>query len=126
MRRTSGEAHTVDDESSGVEPVEGFGVFVSSSPLDEGEVRSLSLLGGGASRAAGGFVVGIELVLVEAVEAAERRVFSAVVNASSFPFGSDVDPSEEDAEDDLEASMRDITDRTVFLFWADDNTESRF
>jgi len=92
-------------------------VFVSSSPLDEGEGRSLSLLGGGGSRTTEGFVVGIEVVLVEAVEAAERRDFRAVAKASSLPFGSDVGPTEEVvAEEDLEASIRDRTDRTVFLF----------
>ena len=116
-RRTSGEAHAVDDESSGVEPAECFGVFVSSSPLDEGEGRSLCLLVGGASRATGGFVVGIEVALVEATEAAERRVFKAVAKLSSPPFGSDVDPTEEMfAEAGLEASMRDRTDNTEFLF----------
>ena len=48
IRRTSGETHAVDDEYSGDKPADGFGVFVSSSPLDEGEGRSLGLLGGGA------------------------------------------------------------------------------
>jgi hypothetical protein len=114
---TSGEGHVADDESSGVEPAEGFGVFVSSSPLDEGEGRSLSLLGGGASRATGGFVVEIEFVLVEATEAAERSPFSAVTKTSSLPFESDVDATEEElAEVVLEASIRDRTDSTEFLF----------
>jgi hypothetical protein len=100
-----------------VEPAEGFGVTVSSSPLDEGEGRSFCLLGGGASRATGGVVAVIGLVLVEAVEAAERRLFNAVANASSVPFELDVDPTEEVvAGEDLEASIRDRTDRTEFLF----------
>ena len=92
-------------------------MIVSSSPLDEGEGRSLSLLGGGGSRATGGFDVGIEFTLVEATEAAERRLFSAVAKTSSVPFELDADPTEEVvAEEDLEASMRDRTDNTEFLF----------
>lgn len=115
----------MDDESSGVEPAEGFGVLVSSSPLDEGEGRSLGLVGGGASRATG-FLAGIGFAFVEAEEAADRRLLSAVAKASSLPFESGVDPTEEVvAEEDLEASIRDRTDSTEFLFWADDNTESR-
>jgi len=98
---------------------------VSSSPLDEGEGRSLSLLGGGASRA-GGVGVGIGFVLVGVIEAAERRLFSAAAKASSVPFELGADPTEEVvADEDLEASIRDRTDRTEFLFWADDSTESR-
>lgn len=116
-RRTSGEAHAVEDESSGVELAEGFGLTKSSSPLDEGEGRSLTLLGGGASRAAGWFVGGIKLVLVEATEAAEMRLFSAVAKVSSVPFKLGVDPLEElVVEEGLEASMKDKTDRTEFLF----------
>ena len=116
VRRTSGETHAVDDESSGDEPADGFGVFVSSSPLDEGEGRSLSLLGGGARSPTGGFATGVEFVL-EATEAAERRLLSAVAKTSSPPFESDADPTEElVAEVDLEASIRDSTDSTVFLF----------
>ena len=115
-RRTSGEAHAVDDESSGVSP-EGFGVFTSSSPLDEGEGRSLSLFGGGGSRAAGVLIVGTEFELVEAAEAAERRLFSAVAKTSSLAFGSGIDPIEEVvAEEDLGPSIRDKTESTVFLF----------
>jgi len=114
VRRTSGEAHAVDDESSGVEP-EGFREFVSSSPLDDGEEISLSLLGGGSSRATEGLVAGNGMVLVEAAEAAERSVLRAVEKASSLPFGSDVGPTEE-AGEGLEASIRDRTDRTLFLF----------
>ena len=115
IRCTSGETHAVDDESSGDEPADGFGVFVSSSPLDEGEGRSLSLLGGGASKATGGFTTGVEFVL-EATEAAERRLLSAVAKTSSPPFDSDADPTEEVvAEMVLEASIRDSTDSTVFL-----------
>ena len=117
MRCNCGEAHEVDDESSGVEPAEGFGVIVSSSPLDEGEGRSLALLCGGASRATEGCVVGNGFVLVEAAEAAERRLFSAVAKASSVPFELDVDPTEEVvAEENLEPSIRDKTDSTEFLF----------
>jgi len=117
MRRTSGDVYEADDESSGVEPAEGFGVIVSSSPLDEGEGRSLRLLGGGAMRATGGWVAGTEFVLVEATEAAERRLFSAVAKTSSFPFGLDVDPTEEVVvEGNLDESMRDRTDNTEFLF----------
>ena len=77
IRRTSSETHAVDDESSGDEPTDGFDVFVSSSPLDEGEGRLLSLLGGGASKATSGFTTGVEFVL-EATDAAERRLLSAV------------------------------------------------
>lgn len=117
MRRTSGEPHVRDVESSGVEPAEGFGVIVSSSPLDEGEGRSFSLLGGGAIRATGGFVVGIGFALVEAAEAAERRLLNATAKTSSVPFGLDVEPAEEvGAEEGLEASIRDRTERTEFLF----------
>ena len=77
----------------------------------------MSLSGGGASRATGGFVAGIGLVLVEAAEAAERRLFRAVAKASSVPFELDIDPTEEAvAEEGLEASIRDRTDRTEFLF----------
>ena len=55
--------------------------------------------------------------MLEATEAAERRLLSAVVKTSSPPFESDVDPTEEVvAEVDLEASIRDSTDYTVFLF----------
>ena len=90
---------------------------MSSSTLDEGEGRSLSLLGGGSSRATEGFVAGNGMVLVEAAEAAERSVLRAVEKASSRAFGSDVDPTEEAvAEEGLEASIRDRTDSTVFLF----------
>ena len=90
---------------------------MSSSPLDEGEGISLSLLGGGSSRATEGFVVGNGTVLVEATEAAERSVLRAVEKVSSLPFGSDVDPTEEvAAEEGLEASISERTDNTVFLF----------
>lgn len=100
-----------------MEPAEGFGVTVSSSPLDEGEGRSFSLSGGGASSATGRFVGGTGFALVEAAEAAERRLFSAVAKASSASFELGVDPTEEVAtEEDLEASIRDKTDRTEFLF----------
>jgi hypothetical protein len=123
IRDTSGEAYAVDDESSGVEPAEGFDGFVSSSPLDEGEETSL---GGGASKATGGLVVEIELVVVEAAEAAERRLFSAVAKTSSVPLELDVGSADEGvSEEDLEPSMRDSTDSTEFLFWAEDRTESR-
>lgn len=114
-RRTSGEAHAVDDESSGVETVVGFEVVLSSS-LDTGEEGSLPLLGGRASRDAGEFVGGFEFVPAEA-EAAERRPFSAVAKASSVPFELYADPAEEPAtEEVLEVSIRDRTDRTEFLF----------
>lgn len=117
MCRTSGEANAWDDESSGVEPAEGLGVIVSSSPLDEGEGRSFNLLSGGASRATRGFVAEIGLMFVEAAEAAERRLFSAVAKVSSVPFELDIDPTEDAvAEEGLEASIRDRTDRTEFLF----------
>ena len=66
----------------------------SSSPLHEGEGRSWGLLGGGASGTTGGFIVGVEFVLVEATEAAERRLFSALAKPSSPPFESDMDPTE--------------------------------
>ena len=103
IRRTSGETHAVDDESSGDEPTDGFGVFVSSSPLDEGEGRSLSLPGGGAGSATGRFTTGVEFAL-EAIDAAERRLLSAVAKTPSPPFESDVDPTEEVvAEVNLEA-----------------------
>lgn len=116
-RRTSGEAHAVDDESSGVETVAGFQEMLSSSPLDKGEEGSLPLLGGGASRVASGFVGGFEFVPTEAAEAAERRLFSAVAKASSVPFELCVDPAEEPvSEGDLEAFIRERTDRTEFLF----------
>ena len=95
-----------------MEPAEGFGVIASSSPLDEGEGRSFSLLGGGASRATGGFIVGIGFALVEAAEAAERRLLSAAAKASSVTFELDVEVA---AEEGLEASIRDRTDRTEFL-----------
>ena len=100
-----------------MEPAEGFGVIVSSSPLDGGEGRSSSLLGGGPSRATGRFVAGIGFVFVEAAEAAEMREFSAVAKVSPALSELDVDPTEEAvAEEGLEASIRDRTDRTEFLF----------
>lgn len=75
------------------------------------------MLGGGASRTAGEFVEEIELALVEAAEAAEMRVFSAVAKASSVPFELGVALLEEPVvEGDLEASMRDKTESTEFLF----------
>ena len=75
------------------------------------------MLGGAVSRATGGFGMGVEFVLVEAAEAADKRLFSAIAKTSSLPFGLDVDPAEEVvAEEDLEASIRDRTDSTEFLF----------
>ena len=97
-----------------MEPASSFEATQSSPPLDEGEEMSLE---GGASRVTEVFVGGIEFVLVEAVEAAERRRFSAVVKAPSVPFELDACPPEEPvAEEDSEASMRDKTDNTEFLF----------
>ena len=90
---------------------------MSSSPLDDGEVISLSLLGGGSSRTTEEFVAGNGMVLVEAAEAAERSVLRAVEKASSLPVELDADPAEGVvAEEGLGASIRDRTDNTVFLF----------
>ena len=116
IRPTSSEMYVVDDKSSAIEPAEGFGVFVSPSPLDEGEGMSSSLLGG-AGKAAGGFTTGVEFVLVEATESTERSLFSAVAKASSAPLESGTDPTEEIvAGADLEASIRGGTESTMFLF----------
>ena len=54
--------------------------------------------------------------MLEATEAAERRLLSAVAKTSSPPLESDADPTEVVAGVDLEASIRDSTDSTVFLF----------
>jgi hypothetical protein len=109
-----------------VEPASSLEVAISSSPLDEGEEMSSTFLGGGTRRAADDFVGGIKFVLVGVVDAAERRRCNAVEKAPSVPFELDACPSEEPvAEEDSEASMRDKTDKTEFLFWADDSTESK-
>jgi hypothetical protein len=116
-RRTSGEENATGEESSGVEPANGFEIAVSSSPLDEGEGRSLTLLGGGASRATGECVEGERFAFVEATEAAERRLFSAVAKVSGVLFEFDADPTEGPlVEEDLDPSIRDSTDSTEFLF----------
>ena len=74
------------------------------------------MLGGGARSPTGGFVTGVEFVL-EATEAAKRRLLSAMAKTSSPPFKSDADPTEEVVTKVvLEASIRDSTDSTMFLF----------
>ena len=116
VHRTSSKMYAVNYESSGDKPADSFGVFVSSSSLDEGEGRSLSLLDGGARSPTGGFTTGVEFML-GVTAAVERRLLSAMVKTSLPPFESDADPTEEVvAEVDLEASIRDSTDSTVFLF----------